>query len=112
MIGKLFMIEEFMLRDRSPFAAWFNSLDAVAAAKVVVALTRLEAGNFSNVKSVGGGVMEYKIDFGPAYRVYFGKDGDRLIILLCGGAKKTQSKDIDRAKQYWREYKKRKKEGE
>src|SRR5258706_14064403 len=57
----------------SPFAAWFRSVDAAAAAKVTMALRRMELGNFSNVKGVGGGVFEYRIDFGPGYRVYFGK---------------------------------------
>ena len=70
---------------RSPYADWFDRLNAQAAAKVVVAVARLTQGNFSNVKAVGGGVMEYKIDFGPGYRIYFEKDGDRLVILLGGG---------------------------
>jgi putative addiction module killer protein len=71
----------------SPFAAWFQRLDAAAAAKVTTALRRLELGNVSNVKGVGAGVFEYRIDFGPGYRVYFGKDGDAVVILLCGGTK-------------------------
>ena len=82
-----------------------------AASKVTTALYRLEQGNFSNVQSVGGGVFEYKIDFGPGYRIYFGQDGNTLVILLCGGTKKTQQKDIDRAKDFWQEYKARKKSG-
>jgi putative addiction module killer protein len=60
---------------RSIYAAWFNRLNPQAAAKVATALTRLAGGNFSNVKGVGSGVFEYKIDFGPGYRVYFGKEG-------------------------------------
>ncbi len=92
----------------SPFADWFNDLDVIAAAKVTTALYRLEQGNHSNVKSVGEGVWEYKIDFGPGYRVYFGKDGHELIILLGGGSKKQQNKDIAQAKQRWNDYKKRK----
>jgi putative addiction module killer protein len=71
---------------------------------------RLELGNFSNVKGVGAGVFEYKIDFGPGYRVYFGKDGDRLVILLGGGTKKTQDRDIVTARARWQDYKKRKAE--
>ncbi len=93
---------------KSPFADWFDSLHALAAAKVAVAIVRLEAGNFSNVKSVGSGVYEYRIDFGPGYRVYFGKDGDRLIILLGGGSKKRQQRDIAEAIRLWAEYKKAK----
>jgi len=91
--------------NRSPFAQWFGKLDGVAAAKVTTALYRLEQGNFSNVESVGEGVREYKIDFGPGYRIYFGKDGMELIILLGGGAKKQQSRDISMAKRKWDEYK-------
>ena len=64
--------------------------------------------NFSNVKGVGAGVFEYRIDFGPGYRIYFGKDGDRLVILLAGGTKKRQNADITAAKVYWQDYKRRK----
>ncbi len=97
-------------KDRSPYADWFNRLKAQAAAKVVIALVRMEQGNLSNVKSVGAGVFENRIDFGPGYRVYFGKDGDTLIILLGGGTKKRQRKDIEQAKALWRQYKRRKRE--
>src|SRR3977135_974643 len=77
-----------------PFAEWYAELEAVARAKVARAIIRLEQGNFSNVKSVGEGVLEYRIDFGPGYRVYFGRDGDVLVILLTGGTKKSQQRDI------------------
>src|ERR1035438_8979410 len=69
------------------FAQWLDGLDALAAAKVTIALSRIEQGNFSQVKGVGSGVFEYKIAFGPGYRIYFGKDGDRLVILIGGGTK-------------------------
>jgi putative addiction module killer protein len=65
----------------------------------------MEQGNFSNAKGVGEGVLEYKIDFGPGYRVYFGRDGDTIVILLTGGTKKRQQRDIDAARAYWRDYK-------
>src|SRR5881397_3458535 len=91
----------------SPFAAWFRSVDAAAAAKVTTALRRLELGNFSNVKGVGGGVFEYRIDFGPGYRVYFGRDGGELVILLAGGIKSRQQSDIETAQARWVDYKKR-----
>lgn len=94
----------------SPFASWFDDLDAQAAAKVTVALTRMERGNLSNAKGVGGGVQEYRIDWGPGYRVYFGLDGDTLIILLCGGTKRRQQDDIAEAQAHWAKYKRRKKE--
>ncbi len=67
-------------RSRSPFAGWFEGLSAPAAAKVTAALYQLSVGNWSSVKGVGEGVFERKIDFGPGYRVYFGKDGNRLVI--------------------------------
>jgi len=78
--------------ERSPFEDWFSGLDSAAAAKVSVALVRLEGGNLSNVKAVGEGVLEYRIDWGPGYRVYFGRDGAVLVILLTGGTKKRQQR--------------------
>src|SRR5713226_3692728 len=84
------------------FAEWFAELEAAARAKVTRAIARLEQGNFSNVKSVGEGVLEYRIDFGPGYRVYFGRDGETSLILLTGGTKKRQQQDIDTAHAYWR----------
>src|SRR5215467_2674607 len=90
---------------QQPFAAWFAKLEAVARAKVTRAIVRLEQGNFSNVKSVGEGVYEYRIDFGPGYRIYFGQDGPTLVILLTGGTKKRQQRDIDTAHSYWQSHK-------
>jgi putative addiction module killer protein len=92
-----------------PFANWFETLNPVAAAKVTKALTRMEQGNFSNVESVGSGVAEYKINFGPGYRIYFSKDGNRLVILLLGGTKKRQDRDISLAQAHWADYKRRRK---
>lgn len=94
--------------SRSPYAAWFERLSAQAAAKIAVSVTRLAHGNFSNVKGVGGGVYECRVDFGPGYRIYLGKDGDRLVILLAGGTKKRQQRDIQHAMARWQDYKKRK----
>lgn len=93
----------------SPFGRWFDQLDPIAAAKVTTALYRLEQGNTSNVKAVGKGVAEYRIDFGPGYRIYFGQDGDVLVILLGGGTKKGQNSDIQRAQLRWQQYKASKK---
>lgn len=95
-------------KGSSPYSKWFIRLNAAAAVKVVTAIHRMEQGNFSNVKGEGAGVYEYKLVFGPGYRVYFGKDGDRLVILLAGGTKKRQNTDIASAKEYWRDYKLRK----
>ena len=102
-------IREYLdARDHSPYARWFDGLNAQAAAKVVIAVTRMGHGNLSNIKRVGAGVHECRIDFGPGYRVYFGRDGDRLVILLGGGTKKRQQDDIRRAQVLWRGYKTRK----
>lgn len=92
---------------QSPYKAWFNALDVVAATKVATALERLAQGNKSSIQSVGQGVSEYRIDFGPGYRIYFGREGDRLVVLLGGGSKKRQSEDIKDAKTAWQDYKRR-----
>ena len=94
--------------DQNLFREWFFGLDARAAAKVTAAIARLENGNTSNVKSVGGRVYEYKINFGPGYRVYFAYDGKKIILLLAGGSKQRQSKDIETAKIRWSDHKARK----
>lgn len=105
-------VAEFLTADgRSPFAAWFATLDSLAAAKVTVALARLERGNLGALKSVGDGVLEYRIDWGPGYRLYLGRDGDELVILLAGGTKRRQQDDIAAAHERWREYKRRKRGG-
>ncbi len=95
-------------QGRSPFECWLDVLDSRAAAKVIVALARIEQGNFSNVKGVGGGVLEYRIDLGPGYRIYFGRDGETLVILLAGGTKNRQQDDIRTAQARWDDYKRRK----
>ena len=94
-----------------PFANWFADLDGIARARVTRAIIRLEQGNFSNMKSVGEGVLEYRIDFGPGYRVYFGLDGETLVILLIGGTKKRQQRDIREAHEYWHDYKRKRRRG-
>jgi putative addiction module killer protein len=102
---------EFELRTyvdedgRAPFETWILELDGQAQAKVTIALSRLERGNMSNVEAVGEGVSELKLNWGPGYRVYFGQDGKTIIILLCGGTKKRQSRDIAAAKVRWANYK-------
>ena len=105
----LLAIKEYITIDgKSPFGRWFESLNAQAAAKVTVGIARMEQGNFSNSKSIGSGVWEAKIDFGPGYRIYYAKEEDRIILLLAGGSKKQQQVDIENAKHSWNEYKKRK----
>ena len=81
-----------------------------AARKVTTALYRVGLGNFSNAKSVGAGVYECKINFGPGYRVYFGKEGEQIVILLSGGTKQRQQSDIRLALDRWEDYKQRKKQ--
>jgi putative addiction module killer protein len=104
-------VREYLDADgRSPYGEWFYDLDATAAAKVVVSVARMSQGNFSNVRGVGGGVHEYKIDFGPGYRLYFGLDGQHVILLLGGGTKKRQQKDISDALGRWQTYKRRKRQ--
>jgi putative addiction module killer protein len=93
---------------RSRFEEWFSSVDSAARAKVAAAISRLEQGNTSNVKSVGEGILEYRINFGPGYRMYFGRDGATLVILLTGGTKKRQQQDIAAATALWAAYKRRK----
>ena len=97
-------------RGRSPFGRWFDGLDASAANKVRTALARMETGSLSSVRAVGGGVLEHRIHFGPGYRVYFGRDGDALIVLLGGGTKRRQQNDIEDARGLWQEYKRRKRQ--
>ncbi len=103
-------VQEYLKEDgSSPYQEWFDSLDAQAAAKVTVAKSRLGLGNTSNVKWFDG-IGEYKIDWGPGYRIYLAQDGKQLIVLFGGGTKKNQQSDINRAKELYQEYKRRKKE--
>jgi putative addiction module killer protein len=102
-------VREYLdIKGRSPYAVWFDSLNATAAVKVATATTRISLGNFSNGEGIGSGVFEYKLDFGPGYRIYFGKDGQTLVILFGGGTKKRQQRDINAAVANWQDYKLRK----
>jgi len=103
------VLEYLDLGGHSPYAKWFDGLNAVAAAKVATALYRLAEGNFSTVKGVGAGVFERKIDFGPGYRIYFGKDGETIVILLGGSTKQRQQEAIEAAIKRWADYRRRKK---
>lgn len=103
-------IQEYIREDGSnPYQSWFDNLDAIAAAKVTVAKSRLELGNTSSVKWFDG-IGEYRIDWGPGYRIYLAQDGKQLIVLFGGGTKKSQQSDIDQAKELYQEYKRRKKQ--
>ncbi|TXL66077.1 type II toxin-antitoxin system RelE/ParE family toxin [Zeimonas arvi] len=104
----LYKIEELLREDgASPFAEWFDSLEAVAAAKVRVAVGRMEQGNLSRVEWFRG-IGEYKIDWGPGLRVYLARDGLTVILLIGGGTKRHQQRDIDHAVALWDDYKPRK----
>ncbi len=90
---------------KRPFKTWLNSLkDIKAVTKIERRLERLEIGNFGDVRSVGNGVLELRIDYGPGYRVYFGQWGTKIVLLLCGGDKSTQEQDITKAQAYWEDY--------
>jgi putative addiction module killer protein len=92
----------------NPFREWLHALrDQQARARIRVKLNRVRLGNLGDCKAVGEGVMEFRLDFGPGYRVYFGQAGDVMVILLCGGDKRTQTRDIAIAKQYWQSYRRR-----
>lgn len=96
--------------NKKPFSLWLAHLrDLRARAKIDIAIARLQLGNMGDAKSVGDGVHELRISYGPGYRLYFGNDGRKLIILLCGGDKKSQKKDIQAAKTFWHDYHMRKK---
>lgn len=91
---------------RIPFQEWLDALfDRKTQNRIERRLTRVESGNFGDCKAVGSGVWEIRIDFGPGYRIYYALDGDTVIVLLCGGDKATQSKDIEKAIDSWRNYK-------
>lgn len=105
----MIVLEYIEASGRRPFAAWFDGIDARAAAKIVAALNRIEQGNLSNAKSVGGGILEYRVDFGPGHRIYFGRDGDAIVVLLAGGTKQRQHTDIETARLRWADYKRRRK---
>lgn len=101
---KLIAIYETEYGQR-PFKRWIDSLkDKVTKARINARILRVEDGNFGNSKAIGAGVSELKIDFGPGFRVYYGLDGDKVVVLLIGGDKSTQDKDIRLAQDYWADY--------
>ena len=104
-------IRQYVDREgRNPFENWFLNLDGTARARVTVALERVKCANLSVAKGVGAGVFELRLNFGPGYRIYFGKDGEEIVILVGGGTKKRQEADIRSALEHWQDYKRRKRE--
>jgi putative addiction module killer protein len=93
---------------RAPLSEWLASLrDIKALAKLRVRLDRVSLGNLGDCHGVGDGVQELRIDYGPGYQIYFGQVGSTIVLLLCGGDKNMQAKDIEQAKRYWNEYRRR-----
>lgn len=91
-----------------PFGEWFGALaDRQAQARVQARVDRLERGLFGDARSCGEGVWELRIHWGPGYRVYYARSGERIILLLLGGDKRKQQADIEQAKEYWRDYQQR-----
>ena len=91
---------------QEPFTEWLNSLrDPTSRRRILKRLLRLEQGYYGDFKSVGHGVNELRFFFGAGYRVYFAEDGDTIVVLLCGGEKSSQKRDIQKAQAYWQEYK-------
>ena len=89
---------------RSPFREWLTTLDRTARARIQARVARFEMGNLGDHKGVGAGVQEARVRFGPGYRIYFGRDGESLVLLLLGGTKASQTQDMRRARRYWRDY--------
>ena len=95
-------------QGKSPYAEWLSNLrDARAKAKILMRVDKMELGLFGDVEPIGEGLSELRIHYGPGYRVYYGKEGKQVYLLLCGGDKSSQSKDIKQAKAYWKDHKRR-----
>jgi putative addiction module killer protein len=98
-------VREYETPDgQSPFRAWLETLDRATRARIQARVLRFETGNLGDHKTVGRGVLEARVMFGPGYRIYFGRDGATLVVLLVGGSKATQARDIRNAQKYWRDY--------
>lgn len=98
-------VREYLTADgRNLFRDWLAALDVAVRARIQARVLRFELGHLGDHKSVGAGVWEARLTFGPGYRIYFGKDGDSVIVLLAGGAKASQAQDIRRAQGFWRDY--------
>ena len=106
---KKILLQEYLTTEgKNHFRKWLEDLDIVTKARIQARVSRFEENNFGDHKPVGRGIWEARIHFGAGYRVYFGKDGENIIILLSGGDKDFQSKDIKNAQHYWDDYKRRK----
>ncbi|MEP7242117.1 MAG: type II toxin-antitoxin system RelE/ParE family toxin [Gammaproteobacteria bacterium] len=107
-----YTVLEYLTADGvSPFLKWRLTLDAQSRLRIIRVVERFGDGNLGDHKGVGGGVVETRIDTGPGFRIYYGRDGDAIVILLAGGSKKTQARDIEAAKDRWKDYKDCKRRG-
>jgi putative addiction module killer protein len=98
-------VREYRTADgKNPFREWLRSLTKAVGARIQLRVQRFEVGNLGDHKSVGEGVWEARVMFGPGYRIYFGKDGNSIVVLLAGGDKRSQAEDIARARGFWRDY--------
>lgn len=95
------VLEYITKNGEAPLSGWLRDLDVAVWARIRTRIDRLERGNFGDAKALGGGIFELRLDFGPGYRVYYGRQGTKVVILLCGGDKGSQPSDIAKAKQYW-----------
>lgn len=97
-------------QGNKPFREWLQGLrDQIAAVRIRARLTRVKTGNFGTVRNVGEGVVELKIDHGPGYRVYYAIDDGTIVLLLCGGDKGTQQRDIETARKFWKKHQEQRK---
>jgi putative addiction module killer protein len=104
-MGESFIIKEFVDQDgSSPFRVWIDNLDAQIKARIQARIFRFESGNLGDFKSVGEGIFEARFNFGPGYRLYFGRQGSRILLLLLGGDKSKQRRDIKSAQFFWKQY--------
>jgi putative addiction module killer protein len=103
-VSPLEIREYYKANGEAPFRAWLKGLAAPYMVRVRTRLLRIEQGNLGDYKSLGDGIFELRMDFGPGFRLYFGFAGRGIVLLLCGGDKRAQGRDILRAKNYWRDY--------
>lgn len=105
-------VREYLTADgKNPYREWLSVLDVTPRARIQARVLRFSTGNLGDHKGVGGGVGEARVMFGPGYRIYFGKDGQQLVLLLLGGDKSTQAADVARAQESWKAYQEDKRRG-
>jgi len=104
-----FQVKEYLTQEgKNPYRDWLETLDNPVKQRIQARILRFESGNLGDVKALGEGIFEARIDYGPGYRIYFGQEGNVLVLLLFGGDKSSQKKDILRAKNFWKQYKEKK----